>query len=229
VAPPPTSSRTIRICRQAGGGTPPALICDRTGEPAVADHSSDVEVFHHDHRLGSRQRRGGLMQRVNALVADAAVQPCQRQRRLGAVLGASLLAADRSAAAPQPPQPPQVCRQRPRAPDLGAVRADRERGDPSVHPHHRAGHWHRVRPLHLDGQRAIPAIGLPPTGRRQDPPTELAGRLLGGDPTDPRQHHRPILYPDRPGQPEPLRAASPLLEPREPDPRPAFWPRQKLT
>src|SRR6266516_1107188 len=43
-------------------------------------------------------------------------------------------------------------------------------------------------------------------------------KLNSSDPTDPWQDHRAILDAEGAGQPEPIRTAAPLLEPREPDP-----------
>jgi hypothetical protein len=196
----------------------PALVADGAGEASVADQPGHMQVLHHDHRLGFRQRRGGLVKRVEPLVADLPVAARQRQRCLGPVAGALLLAADRPRTVAQGAQ---VTPQRLGAIDRRAVGADREGVDAPVDADHRPGNRGRVGSSHLDGQRAVPAVGLPPAGRRQDSPAplrELAGRLLRGDTTEPWQHHRVGLHLDGAGQPEPVGAAAPLLPPGQSHP-----------
>jgi hypothetical protein len=63
----------------------PSLVGDRPRQLPVANHPGNMQIFHHDHRLGFRQCRGGLVQRIDALVADAAVTAGQRQHRPTAV------------------------------------------------------------------------------------------------------------------------------------------------
>jgi hypothetical protein len=51
------------------------LVGDRAGDGSVAQQTGDMEVLHHDHRLGLRQCCGGFVQSVNALIADPPVTP----------------------------------------------------------------------------------------------------------------------------------------------------------
>ena len=201
---PAAWTRTKLSCMRAADGTPP---------------------IHHDHRLGFRQCRAGLVQRIDALVADAAVTAGQRQHRPTAVGRARLLAGDRPAAASQPVQ---ATPKRPGAVDPGPIGADREGLDAPVHADHRPGDCDRVGAGHLDGQCHIPAVGLPAAAGRQDATAELASRLLGLDPADAGQHHRIQLHADGAGQPEPLGTAALLLELGRPTRRPCLRLRHQL-
>jgi len=47
----------------------------------VPKHSADIQILHHNHRLGFRQVRGEFVQEVLPDVADTPVQPGQPQGR----------------------------------------------------------------------------------------------------------------------------------------------------
>jgi hypothetical protein len=100
----------------------------RAGQPAVADHSCDVEALHGDGAFGSREPRGELVQEVLAAVADAQVDLGDLEAGFGPVSRTGLGAVQGFV---RPAQPTPGGFQRPGRVDLfdlaGIVGDDRER------------------------------------------------------------------------------------------------------
>jgi hypothetical protein len=141
----------------------PPLIADRTSKTPIADHARHMQVLHHDHRLGFRQRRSGLVECIGSLVANATMAPGQRQDRLAAVPGAWTLPTDRPRVMAQLALASFQCS---RTVDRDPIGADREPADPAVHSYNWPVDRLRIRPLHLYRQCHVPAVSLPAAGRR---------------------------------------------------------------
>ena len=116
---------------------PPQLEQAQLGNAAcqapVLHHARHVQILNPHDRLGSRQSRGHLVQRVFPDVADFPMQPTNPIRRLATVSTALHLPADRPL---QAGQFPQAGSQRLRVLVHRAVAHDRQRLDPQIHPNH---------------------------------------------------------------------------------------------
>jgi hypothetical protein len=93
----------LRLVLQHPQESTPPHVGDRPGERAPGK-AFDVQVLHHDDRLGSRQPGGLLVQEVPAEVLHLAVKPRQGQGGLLAVVGALLLAGELFRAALEEPE-----------------------------------------------------------------------------------------------------------------------------
>ncbi len=167
-------------------GSPPP-IPDGPGKAPVPPQAPYVQVLHHPNRLGFRQLRGDLVEKVPADVLDPTMQPGQAQGRLLVVAREDrplsllprlripiyyrplLLAGERLRTPLQKPQGP---RQGLWGFDSRAVRENREGfqapidAHPILRPLDLPGLG--VRALHLTGQGHKPAIRLPGDRGRED-------------------------------------------------------------
>jgi hypothetical protein len=172
-------------------GSPPH-VGHGPGERAPGE-AFDVQVLHHDDRLGPRQPGGEPVQEVPAEVLHLAVKPRQSQGGFFLLVGALLLAGELLG---PPLEEPEPLGQRLGGLYPGAIGKDGEGRKAQINTHYVIFVLHLLRlgfgAFHLAGEAHVPAVGLPGNGSGEDAgllgldePDQLVGSLLGPDQSDP--------------------------------------------
>jgi len=148
-----------RLVAQLADHLSPSHVRNAPRQIPVSHHLPHRQILHDDHRLGFRQHRRELVDRIHADVPDLSVQPRQSKGVLATVLGALLLARKLPTT---PPQKLQLRRKWLRRLITRPIRESGEAAQPHIHTHHRPLNRNRIRPRPLHTQRNKPPIRFPP-------------------------------------------------------------------